>query len=207
MLHSEATRAGWALTAQTHYSFFTNHERGELRRYSYGNDYDGTWNQWYNRYNINLFAIRGSYVSKKPFWDGAYPSIDKGDEYLLTEVIPKSLDMPVLVATRAIATHFSFRGDREALLKSDVLDRYEALANELYCPANTMLSRLGRPLTPHQKPSPKGPVVSPADASFGNDEVGDGPQDFINDNNATASENGSSYDESYDYGKSYDDGR
>lgn len=35
--------------------------------------------------------------------------VDKGDEYLLTAVTPKQLDMRIIVATRAIATHFSFR--------------------------------------------------------------------------------------------------
>lgn len=180
MFHNKKYGAGWAVTAQTHYSFFENHERGELMRYSYGNDHDHTWNQWYARYNINMMAIRGSHVLKKPFWGDNYPGLDKGDEYLLTMVIPKDLDMPVLVATRAIAAHYSFRGDRSKMLKTDVLDRYRALANELYCKADNQKPRLGKKLGPHHLPNPKRPATPHVGSAHDEEEVRDGPQDLIN---------------------------
>lgn len=58
---------------------------------------------------------------------------EHGDEGLLTEYVPRELNMPVLLATRAIAVHFAYRTDRKAMLQTDVLDRYRLYANEMVC--------------------------------------------------------------------------
>lgn len=127
-------------------------------------------------------AIRGSVVTKAPFWGegNAYEKYHKGDEYLLTKVISKDLNMPILIATRAIAAHFAYHGEREKVLRSDVLDRYRSLANEFYCSTDNYLARWGDRLGPHHVSSPK---VRPDGNTIveGVDEaIGDGPQDIIN---------------------------
>lgn len=57
--------AGWAVGAQSHYSFFENLERGLLKKYHFGNARDGTLNNWYSHFSINMMAIRGSHVALK----------------------------------------------------------------------------------------------------------------------------------------------
>lgn len=138
------TMSSWAHSAQAHFSLFENIERGELKRYDFGSSYDGIWNRMYVRYNINLMAIRGSYVAKNPIWTDKYRLRKlSGDEFLFTVSIPKELDMPSLIATRSLAAHFSFSKTRDDMLKTDILDRYRALANELYCPLHSQRSRIG----------------------------------------------------------------
>lgn len=58
---------------------------------------------------------------------------EHGDEGLLTEYVPRQLNMPVLLATRAIAAHFAYGSDRKAMLQTDVLDRYRLYGNEMVC--------------------------------------------------------------------------
>lgn len=122
---------GWSVAAQAHYSLFENLERRSIGRYAFGAGMDKTFNLWYMRWNINFLAIRGSHLLKRPFW-GSHAQ-GEIDEVMLTEIIPKELDMPVLVATRAVVSHYSFKGDRENVLKTDLLDRYRAYANEMVC--------------------------------------------------------------------------
>lgn len=55
--------AGWALGAQSHFSFFENAERGLLKTYHYGNAKDGSHNNWYRHHSINMMAIKGSTVA------------------------------------------------------------------------------------------------------------------------------------------------
>lgn len=51
-------------------------------------------------------------------------------------MIPRDLNMPVLLATRAVVAHFAYGKDRENVLKTDVLDRYRSYANEMVCDAS-----------------------------------------------------------------------
>lgn len=127
---------GWPLAAQSHYSLFENLERKNLDAYDFGNK-DGFQNLWFGHYSINMMAIRGSYVALKPFWDEEAfpPAAEHGDEGLLTEIVPKLLGMPVLLATRSLAAHYAYRADRQAVLKTDVLGRYRSYANEMVCSA------------------------------------------------------------------------
>lgn len=129
VLHGKGV--GWSVAAQAHYSLFENLERRTMGYYHFGAGLDKTFNLWYMRWNINFFAIRGSNIARRPFW-GAH-AMGEIDEVMLTSVIPKELDMPTLVATRAVVSHYSFKGDRENVLKTDILDRYRAYANENVC--------------------------------------------------------------------------
>lgn len=131
----------------------------------------------YTRWNINFIAIRGSHVRMRPIWG---EHVDKGDETLLTEVIPRELNMPTLVATRSIVAHFSFRGDRASMLKTDVLDRYMAYANELVCTADNQKIRFGPKLGPHHLPKQSHRPDAGEDHESDNDEIVDGPSDAIN---------------------------
>lgn len=172
----------WAIPAQSHYSLFENLERNSLHNYFYGNGIDGMYNLWYTRYNINVFAIRGSHVALKPFWNNEYSKLGVGDEYLLTLVIPQELRMPAYVATRAVVSHFSFHRDRERLLRSDILDRYRAYANEMVCTADNQKMQFAKKGNPHWYPENK-PVPN-KDVEFGQDadedDIQDGPGDSIN---------------------------
>lgn len=112
--------------------------------------------QRYRRYNINLMAIRGSHVLMRPIWNltevnGKKPMTN--DERLLTEIVPLELDMPALIATRAISSHFSFRNERNKMLQTDLLDRYIAYANEMVCTPDNQKKRFGPQLGPHHLPS------------------------------------------------------
>lgn len=169
---------GWAVTAQAHYSFFENLEKNLLDRYAFGSGDDRLWNLWYTRWNINFIAIRGSHVTLKPFWPPHRVSNVKGDEKLLTITIPRELDMPVLVATRSITAHYSFRGDREDLEQTDILDRYRALANQYVCGASNQKGRWGKKLGPHHTLDEK--ILNHDSEEDDDDDLGDGPTDIIN---------------------------
>lgn len=129
----------WQIAAQEHYSLFHHIEHDSLGVYSFGRNSDGLWNTWFQHYNVNFMAFKGSTMKKRPFWGSPRDShFIKNDEVALTQIIPKELAMPVLVDTRALVAHFAFHldGQREDLLKTDILDRYRALANERACAAN-----------------------------------------------------------------------
>lgn len=79
----------------------------------------------------------GKTMKKRPFWgEKGDPQFIMNDEVALTMIVPKELDMSVLVDTRVIVAHFAFHdtGQREDVLKTDLLDRYRALAKERTCP-------------------------------------------------------------------------
>ena len=58
------------------------------------------------------------------------------DEAAMSVDIPRELERPLLVDTHALVAHFAFGGQQEQLLRSDVLDRYRAYANEFACRAD-----------------------------------------------------------------------
>lgn len=104
--------------------------------------------------------------------------MSKNDETVLTTVVPAELDMPVVVATRAIVSHYSFRGDREPLFKTDILDRYLALANEFVCKPTNQKGRWGDKLGPHHTLEQAG--VDDEDREDDDAHIGDGPADERN---------------------------
>lgn len=129
----------WQIAAQEHFSLFHHIEHDSLGSYSFGRNTDGLWNTWWQHYNVNFMAFYGKTMKKRPFWgspkDAQYI---RNDEVALTQIVPKELGMPVLVDTRAMVAHYAFHldGQREKLLKTDILARYRALANERVCGAN-----------------------------------------------------------------------
>lgn len=100
------------------------------------------------------------------------------DEVILTTEVPRELDMPVVVATRAIVAHFSFRGDRTELFQTDIMDRYRALANEFVCKPTNQKDRWGDQSGPHHTSITTGEH----DEDRENDDahIGDGPADERN---------------------------
>lgn len=123
----------WQIAAQEHYSFLEHLENEELSVYAFGRPSDGLWNIRYQHYNIHFMAFWGRTMRMRSFWgDPDDPQFIKNDEVALTMIIPKELNMPVLVDTRVIVAHFAFHdaGQRQDVLKTDLLDRYRDLADE-----------------------------------------------------------------------------
>ena len=118
----------WAMAAQQHYSFFKNMEEEKLSRYYVGDSSTGIWDMKGERYSINFFAIRGSTLRLAPIVDI--------DEISISVTNPKLLNMPFLVDSRAIVSHYAYKSQRIGMRWTDVLDRYRALANEIVCPWN-----------------------------------------------------------------------
>ncbi|MCJ1385677.1 hypothetical protein MMC17_008800 [Xylographa soralifera] len=114
----------WAMAAQQHYSLLSNIETHHLHKYHFG-DSAGMWDMQYDRYNLNFLAIWGHDVrANLPITD---------DEQELTSDLPKILGRPLLVDTRAVVSHFSFGPQKEGMRETDLLARYEALAEEMVC--------------------------------------------------------------------------
>jgi len=132
----------WAIAAQEHYSFFENLERNQLDKYWCGNK-EGIWNLQYQRHNLNFVAIWGSSVAKM------LPG--RQDETDLFVTIPRALKkreiscrfgllndancfiVAAVIDSHAIVSHFSFWPQQRDLLKTDLLDRYKAYADETVC--------------------------------------------------------------------------
>jgi hypothetical protein len=117
----------WAAAAQTHYSFLSHVEKGDLYRYKF--DY---WDYHYARVSINFFGIRGDDILD------AFP-FPRDDEAYLTTERPKELGRHVVVDGQGIAVHCAFGPQRAAhegkgLFDTDLLSRYRAYAEELICP-------------------------------------------------------------------------
>ncbi|MCJ1400215.1 hypothetical protein MMC11_003419 [Xylographa trunciseda] len=114
----------WAIAAQQHYSLLSRIETNTIHKYHFG-DSEGMWDMQYDRYNLNFVAIWGHDVrANLPI---------KEDEQELTSDIPKRLSRPLLVDTRAVVSHFSFGPQKEGMRETDLLGRYEALAEETVC--------------------------------------------------------------------------
>ncbi|MCJ1436959.1 hypothetical protein MMC27_006342 [Xylographa pallens] len=114
----------WAIAAQQHYSLLSNIETNHMHKYQFG-DSDGMWDMQYDRYNLNFVAIWGRDVRVNlPI---------KDDEQELTSDLPRLLGRPLLIDTRAVVSHFSFGPQKEGMRETDLLSRYEALAEEKVC--------------------------------------------------------------------------
>ncbi|MCJ1287230.1 hypothetical protein MMC26_006578 [Xylographa opegraphella] len=114
----------WAIAAQQHYSLLSNIETNHIHKYHFG-DSDGIWDMQYDRYNLNFIAIWGHDVrANLPIQD---------DEQELTSDVPKRRGRPLLIDTKAVVSHFSFGPQKEGMRETDLLARYEALAEERAC--------------------------------------------------------------------------
>ena len=127
----------WAIAAQEHYSFLEHLENGDLEKYEFD-----VWDYHYGRLSINMIAMWGDdIVDNYPFTD---------DEQFLTVDLPQKLgrrksayilvtsetDFLILDAVmhgKAVASHFSFGAQRDALEQTDLLSRYKAYAEENVC--------------------------------------------------------------------------
>ncbi|PGH05499.1 hypothetical protein AJ79_06806 [Helicocarpus griseus UAMH5409] len=118
------TYGKWSLAAQQHFSFFESLEKNETDVYDFARS--GIWDMGFERISINFIAIWGrDVIDHLPLND---------DEAMLTKSIPRQLSRPVLVATGALASHYSFTSQVNDLRETDILSRYRAYANELICP-------------------------------------------------------------------------
>ena len=117
----------WQLGAQQHYSFLSNLERDELRKYHFGDKHSGLWNMRFMHANINLMAVwANDILDHLPFITA------EDDEAHFTMTLPRVLKRECYIQTRAIASHFSF-GPQGGMYSTDLLARYRAYANEHVC--------------------------------------------------------------------------
>ena len=145
----------WTMAAQQHYSLLEHMEMGTTDKYWAGNK-DGVWNMQYTRYNLNFLAIWGTSV--------AMMNVGADDEDALTVENPKALKrrkypcslymtflfdtsrsncsrIACIVDTHAIISHFQF-GPQPELGNTDLLERYQAYANEMVCELDNQRSDL-----------------------------------------------------------------
>lgn len=124
----------WALGVQQQYSLLQNLEKNTMKQYIFGSDLDNPapgvsntlWDTKYTRYNLNFVAVWGKDVRDNwPF--------DRDDEGEMTEGIPKKTGRPFVIETRALVAHFHFSPQRDRIIKTDLLDRWRAYANERVC--------------------------------------------------------------------------
>ncbi len=128
----------WAAAAQTHYSFLSHLELGEISKYHFD-----LWDYAYERLSINFFAIRG-----KDIMD-VFPFPQTDDEDYLTTVRPKEIGRHVVVDGTGTAVHFAFNPqynahDRRGVAWTDALKRYQVYADENICGATH--SKSSRPV-------------------------------------------------------------
>jgi hypothetical protein len=117
----------WAAAAQTHYSFLTHLEKGELHKYQFDH-----WDYLYSRISINFLAIAGNDIIN------AFP-FPHDDEQFITTERSKELGRHVIVDGSGTAVHFAFGPQRDAhgrngLYETDLLPRYREYALEFICP-------------------------------------------------------------------------
>ena len=127
----------WALGAQQHASFLANLEDATLNRYFFGDEF-GVWNMQNYRYSINFIAIWGSTVQ--------ISEIGVFDEHDIAVKNPERLGRPLLIDSHALVSHFSFGPQQKEMLRTDFLDRYRALANELICEKNNQKVAFDEPI-------------------------------------------------------------
>ena len=114
----------WAIAAQQHYSLLSHIEEDDFSRYYLGGDH-GIWNMQWERYSINMVAIRGSSIHET--------EITADDEVDISMRIPRETGRAFLVDTHALAAHFSFGGPGPMVRQTDLMERYRNVANELVC--------------------------------------------------------------------------
>ena len=94
--------------------------------YWFGNGQDGVWNMHNMRYSLNVLAIWGRAVADDP-------PITGDDEEELTVTIPQRLGKSLLLDSRSLVAHFHYGRQQADIMKTDLLDRYRAFANEMVC--------------------------------------------------------------------------
>ncbi|KAI1365622.1 hypothetical protein F5Y08DRAFT_327953 [Xylaria arbuscula] len=143
----------WMIAAQQEYSLLRNLEQNTMWRYHFGAQMDypqganssadpaalkffdpnhlgpgaeQLYDTQYIRYNLNFVALWGHDIKN-------ILPIGGDDEQEITSNIPKRLQRPFVVDTRAVVSHLSFWPQHEGIRKTDLLDRWRAVANELVC--------------------------------------------------------------------------
>ncbi|KAF2967519.1 hypothetical protein GQX73_g6041 [Xylaria multiplex] len=146
----------WMISAQQQYSLLRNLELNSMWRYHFGSqiDYPQGSNSsanaaalrffdpnhlgpgaeqlhdtQYIRYNLNFVALWGHDIKN------VLP-IGSDDEQEITATIPKRLQRPFVIDTRAVVGHLSFYPQHEGIRQTDLLDRWRAFANEMICTAD-----------------------------------------------------------------------
>lgn len=123
----------WAQGVQQEYSLLKNLEDNTLKHYIFGSSLDNDtpgisdtlWDTKFLRYNLNFCAIWGKDVREN------LPISD--DEQAITEDLPRKTGRPYVIETRALTAHFHFGPQRENIIKTDLLDRWRAYANDQVC--------------------------------------------------------------------------
>ncbi|KAI5926195.1 hypothetical protein F4810DRAFT_584225 [Camillea tinctor] len=148
----------WMIASQQHYSLLQNLEDDAMWRYHFGSAIEGyprsgpetladevalkhlerldphrlgpgseqLLDTDYVRYNLNFVALWGHDIR------AALP-IAEDDEQDITVTIPKRLQRPFIIDTRAVIAHLGFNPQQDGVRQTDLLDRYRAFANEMIC--------------------------------------------------------------------------
>jgi hypothetical protein len=116
----------WSMAAQLHYSFLDHLQDQDtvLQKYNFLRN-GQLWNHQWERYSVNFMAIRAGKMARQ--------RIFINDEVMITMGTSKDHEEPFLIDTGALVSHFAF-GTQHELLRTDVLERYLAFANEMVCP-------------------------------------------------------------------------
>ncbi|KAL9619262.1 MAG: hypothetical protein Q9160_006114 [Pyrenula sp. 1 TL-2023] len=111
----------WTVGAQHHYSFLDHLERRDLNRYKIP-----TWDFQYEPFKPSILCLWGQdIVENKP--------MASSDASLFSKTIPQRTGRYVVADGRALAVHFADRESQKDMAMTDLLDRYEAYAEENVC--------------------------------------------------------------------------
>ncbi|KAI0970167.1 hypothetical protein F4678DRAFT_148884 [Xylaria arbuscula] len=146
----------WMISAQQQYSLLRNLELNSMWRYHFGTQLDypqganssadpsalkyfdpnhlgpgaeQLFDTGYIRYNLNFVALWGHDIKNNL-------PIAEDDEEDLTATIPKRLQRPFVIDSRAVVGHLSFYPQHSGIKQTDLLDRWRAFANEMVCTAD-----------------------------------------------------------------------
>ncbi|KAK8912213.1 hypothetical protein VCV18_012704 [Metarhizium anisopliae] len=115
----------WAIAAQMHYSLLENIEKDSIDLYKFAKP----WNMDGERIRINFMCV---YADDILDTDVEHWPSDRGDEDMIVLELPKKLQRSVMIVGEALGAHFQYT-DQSGLDKTDILDRYRALAQDQAC--------------------------------------------------------------------------
>jgi hypothetical protein len=147
----------WAIGAQQQYSLLRNIERNEISRYFFGRPIKYLFSNGTTRGDISGHSSPNPQPGAEQLFDTQYKRTNiilvamwghdiglslplEDDELDLTINKPIKLQRPFVIDTRSVVGHYSFGTQYEGIRRTDLLDRWRAVANEVACKSENQKS-------------------------------------------------------------------
>jgi hypothetical protein len=108
--------------AMAHESFFVHYKNNNLKVYDFG-----LWDFHsldYTRWSINFILFKGNYVKN-------LSSVPGSDEHSISIEIPKEHKKHAYALGSSLVSHFSYNNQHEYLSKTNILNKYKVLVNDI----------------------------------------------------------------------------